>query len=131
MIKQAKFMGMIGGAILVLYTIPHYFTGYPLITREMEIAGAEAELIQSVQTIWIFASLTMLCTGLVAFFAGIQMDDNPKLSRNILFIAGALVFLFATIAQIRSFPDTNLAIFYIPAVFMLIGAFLPSIQLKQ
>jgi peptidoglycan/LPS O-acetylase OafA/YrhL len=124
--KNNKFLGMTGGAILILISITFFSRrvdrSFGTMTDGNKPAGYE--IITSSLGFYLFFILGF---GIIAFIAALRMEKHENLSKNILVVVGLIVLAFATFGQLGYLPKTQMAIFYIPALFLLLGGFLPDL----
>ena len=84
----------LSGALLILSVIPHYFFAMPArVLQPIADGRVDADLGKTYYAIWIFASLTLLITGVTLIYIS---SDLKKLEKRAwwmaLFISGGLTF---------------------------------------
>jgi hypothetical protein len=84
----------LSGALLILSVIPHYFFAMPArVLQPIADGRVDADLGKTYYAIWVFASLTLLITGVTLIYIS---SDLRKLQRRAwwmgLFISGGLTF---------------------------------------
>ncbi|HYV91778.1 MAG TPA: hypothetical protein VE978_08345 [Chitinophagales bacterium] len=118
--KFAAYCTMVGGILLMLFFIPHFFLGYPAVSDLLRKENADADLTFSVQNIWIFSSITMLLCGIWATFLGYHALKTNSRKRLEQLLLGLGITLFALIGWLHPFSNWQLFIFFFPGLLILV-----------
>jgi hypothetical protein len=108
--RTVTYLTIVGGVLLILLFIPHFFLGYPGISDRMMADNVNTEITRAVKIIWIFASITMLQCGIwsvLLAYKDLKTKDHNKIQQVVL---GGGIVLFVFICNIDTFP--NITVFY-------------------
>lgn len=117
---------LIGGMMLFLASVAHYFIGLHMIRVAMANDGTGAEVSELLNSIWIFSSVAMALLGIWGMFIGISIRKNLRYTRKQALSLGTGITLFGVYGFSSPFPNLHMGVFIIIGLIILIPGFLLS-----
>ncbi|NNF32712.1 MAG: hypothetical protein HKN68_01300 [Saprospiraceae bacterium] len=120
---------LIGGMMLFLASMAHYFIGFRIIREAMSNDGTGPEVSELLNIIWIFSSVAMALLGIWGMFIGISIRKNLRYTKKQALSLGSGITLFGIYGFSSPFPNLHLGIFIVIGLFILVpGLFLSKKQ---
>lgn len=113
---------LVGGLLLFLTSIAHFFLGYPNINNVLEAENSGAEVTHLLKVIWIFSSIAMALCGIWGMFIGISIRKNLRYTKKQALSLGSGIAFFGLYGFMSPFPNIHLGIFLIIGLLILIPA---------
>src|SRR5690606_20738785 len=108
------------GILLLLFSVMHFFGGYPAINEVIKTDGVGEEGARTFREIWIFSSITMALMGAWALFISKPLKNADKSAWQ----QGALISLglifFGSVTQVFHFPNWGMLMFSFVGLILLL-----------
>ncbi len=110
-LKIASRFALVGGILLVLASLMHYFTGYPAVNETLAKENVGPETSAILRVIWIFSSITMCLAGIWGIFLSLDLKNGSPRAWWQGMILGLGLIKFCVAAQFFGFPNYGLMMF--------------------
>lgn len=115
-------LNLAAGFLLILFSVIHYFQGYPELKQIIIQENATPKLSHILKLIWVFSSTTMLLCGLWALSIYRQISLFNFSVKKDGFILGLGLLLFGIYQLLNPFHDFHLFQFVVPGILLLIAS---------
>ncbi len=117
---------LVGGSLLFLASPVHWFMGNKMLGDKLLATNTSAEVIDSVQWIWNFLSISMALLGIWGMFIAVSARKNLRYVRKQALSLGSGLVLFGTWGAFKPFFNPHLAFFALVGLMILIPGFFLS-----
>lgn len=118
---------LFGGGLLSLASLALYFLGLPMILHLLKESTPTPELVQSVEIVWVLASITLMLCGIWGMFIAVSVRKNLRYLQKQALSLGTGIVVFGIYAFMFSFPNWKFIGFIIIGLLILV----PGLLLKK
>jgi hypothetical protein len=118
---------LLGGGLLCSASLALYFLGLPMITNLLKESTPTSTLVQSVEIVWVLASITLMLAGIWGMFIAISIRKNLRYVQKQALSLGTGVVVFGLYSFLYSFPNWKFLAFIFIGFLILI----PGLLLKK
>lgn len=118
---------LLGGGLLSMASLALYILGLPMVTTLLKESTPTPELVQSVEIVWVLASIALMLCGIWGMFIAVSIRKNLRYVQKQALSLGTGIVVFGIYAFMSSFPNWK----FIGFIFIGFLILIPGLLLKK